>query len=111
MVRRLIGLVVFLLLAYAGWHVGMTWFHNQQLEDAVREIALFGAGKTDDALKASVMSAAAENQVPLDDDYIQISRRTIVGANDHVIIKFSYAVMVPIVPGQTHRFDFSYATP
>ena len=112
MIRRLIGLVIFLLIANAGYHVGMVWFHNQQFEDAVREIALFGAGKSDDVLKASVMNAAADNQVPLDDDFIEISRRTVVGTNDHVTIKFSYAVMVPVVPGTTpRRFDFNYTTP
>ena len=111
MIRRLIGLVVFLLLAYAGYHVGMVWFHNQQFEDAVREIALFGAGKSDDVLKQSEMQAAADNSVPLDDDFIEIQRRTVVGTNDHVIIKFSYAVVVPIAPGKTYRWDFSYVTP
>jgi hypothetical protein len=112
MIKRLIGLVIFLLIVNAGYRVGMVWFHNQQFEDAVREIALFGAGKTDEALKASVMKAADDNQVPLDDDFIEISRRTVVGTNDHVTIKFSYAVMVPLVPGITpRRFDFSYSTP
>lgn len=111
MIRRLIGLVVFLLVVYAGWHTGIVWFHNQQFEDTVREVALFGAGKSDDALKQSVMQAAADNQVPLDDDFIDIQRRTIVGTNDHVIIKVSYAVMVPIVPGKRYRWEFSYATP
>jgi hypothetical protein len=111
MIRRLIGLVVFLLLAYAGYHAGMVWFHNQQFEDAVREIALFGNGKSDDVLKQSVMQAAADNNVPLDDQFIEIQRKTIVGTNDHVIINVAYAVMVPIAPGKTYRWDFTYTTP
>ena len=111
MIRRLIGLVLFILLVYAGWYVGITWFHNEQFNDAVREIALFGAGKPDDALKDGVMKAAADNDVPLDDDFIEISRKTVVGAGDHVVIKVSYAKMVPIVPGHRRRFDFTYTTP
>jgi hypothetical protein len=111
MIRRLIGLVVFILVIYAGWNVGITWFHNEQFQDAVREIALFGAGKSDDALKDSVMKAAADNGVPLDDDFIEVSRKSVVGAGDHIVIKVAYAKMVPIVPGKSHRFDFSYTTP
>ena len=111
MVKRLIGLVIFLLLANAGFRLGMVFFHDQQFNDAVREIALFGAGKPDEALKISVMKAAADNGVPLDDDYIEISRRTIVGPNDHVVIKTTYAVMVKLAPGYERRFDFDYTTP
>jgi len=111
MIKKVIGLVLFLLVANAGFRVAIVWFHNQQFEDAVREIALFGAGKSDDTLKNSVMGAASDNQVPLDPDFVDISRRNVVGTADHVIIKYSYAVMVPVIPGKPRRFDFSYITP
>lgn len=111
MIRRLIALVVFGLFAYAGWHVGLAWFHAQKFEDAVKEIALFGASKSDEALATSVLGAAADNHVPLDPDFIEISRRSEIGTNDHVVIKVSYAMMVPILPGKARRFDFTYSTP
>ena len=111
MVKRIIGFIVFLLVANAGLRVAMVFFHDQQFKDAVREIALFGAGKPDEVLKSSVMKAADENQVPLDAEYIEIMRKTVVGTGDHVVIKLAYATLVNVAPGYTRRFDFSYTSP
>lgn len=111
MIKRILGLAVFFLVAHAAFRGGLMVFHDEQFKDAVREIALFGAGKSDQLLKDKVMDAAAKNAIPLDADYIDISRRTLVGAGDHVVIKVSYAVMVQLEPGYRRRFDFDYATP
>lgn len=111
MIKKLLSLVVFLLVANAGLRVGMAFFHEQQFNDAVREIALFGAGKPDDALRQQVMQAANQNSVPLDPDYIEISRRTVVAPNDKVVIKVAYAEMITLAPGYARRFDFGYTTP
>ena len=111
MVKRAISIVIFLLVANAAYRVGVVFFHDQQFKDQVREIALFGAGKTDEVLKSNVMRAADENHVPLDADYVEISRRSVVGAGDHVVIKIAYAVMVQVAPGYARRFDFDYTTP
>lgn len=111
MIKRIISLVIFLLVMNAGVRLGMVFFHDQEFRDAVRETALFGAGKPDEVLKAAVMKAAGENDVPLDADYIEISRRSVVGANDKVIIRVVYAVLVKLAPGYTRRFDFEYTTP
>lgn len=111
MIRRIVTLLVVLAIAYAGYHVGMVFFHDQEFRDAVRNIALFGADKSDDALRQSVMNAAGENEIPLDPDYIDISRQNVVGVNDHVIIKYAYAMMVPILPHYERRIEFDYTTP
>ena len=111
MIKRIIGFIVFLLVANAGFRVAMVFFHDQQFKDAVRETALFGAGKPDDVLKSSVMKAADANQVPLEPEYIEIARKTVVGTGDHVVIKVTYAVLVNVAPGYQRRFDFDYTTP
>lgn len=111
MIKRVIGIIVFLLVANAAVRVGMVLFHGEQFKDAVREVALFGAGKPDEVLKKKIMELAAENQVPLDPEFIEITRKTVVGPGDHVVIKVSYAVMVPVAPGYLRRFDFDYTTP
>jgi hypothetical protein len=111
MIKRILTLLAFLLLVNAGLRVGIAFFHDQQFKDAVREIALFGAGKPDEALKLRVMEAAAQNSVPLDPDYIEIARRTVVVPGDKVVIKVSYAEMIQLAPGYARRFDFDYTTP
>ena len=111
MIKKIITLLVFLLVANAGFRVAIVFFHDQQFNDAVRETALFGAGKPDEALRAKVMEVARMNSVPLDPEFIEISRRTVVAPNDKVMIKVSYAVMVQLAPGYSRRFDFTYTTP
>ena len=111
MIKKLISLAVFLLLVNAGMRLGMAFFHDQQFNDAVREIALFGAQKPDDALKQQVMEAASRNLIPIEPDFIEITRRTVVVPNDKVMIKVAYATMIQLAPGYARRFDFDYTTP
>jgi hypothetical protein len=111
MIKKLLTLVIFLLLANAGMRLGVAFFHDQQFNDAVREIALFGAGKSDEALRLQVMDAAKRNLVPLEPEYIEITRRTVVAPNDKVVIKVAYADLIQLAPGYSRRFDFEYTTP
>ena len=111
MIKKILSLVIFLLLVNAGMRLGMAFFHDQQFQDAVREIALFGAQKPDDALEQQVMEAAIRNQIPLEPEYIEISRRNVVVPNDKVVIKVTYATMIQLAPSYERRFDFEYTTP
>ena len=114
MVKRILSLLVFLLVMNAGVRLGLVYFHDQQFKDAVKELALFAGqppAKTDEALRAKVMELALEYQIPLDPDYIEISRKVAVGIGEKVTIKFAYAVMISLAPGYQRRFDFDYTTP
>ena len=111
MIKKLLSLVIFLLLVNAGMRLGIAFFHDQQFNDAVREIALFGAQKPDEALRQQVMDAARKNLVPLEPEFIEITRRSVVVPNDKVVIKVAYALMIQLAPGYTRRFDFDYTTP
>jgi hypothetical protein len=111
MIKKLLGFVVFLLVVNAGMRLGIAFFHDQQFNDAVREIALFGAQKPDEALRQQVMEAARKNMVPLEPEYIEISRRSVVVPNDKVVINVAYASLIQLAPGYARRFDFDYTTP
>jgi hypothetical protein len=111
MIKKLLGFVVFLLVVNAGMRLGIAFFHDQQFNDAVREIALFGAQKPDEALRQQVMEAARQNMVPLEPEYIEITRRSVVVPNDKVVIKVAYASLIQLAPGYARRFDFDYTTP
>jgi len=113
-IKRIVSILIFLLLVNAGVRLGMVYFHDQQFKDAVRELALFAGQppvKTDEALRVKVVELAQDNQVPLDADYVEISRKASPGIGEKVTIKFSYAVMVSLAPGYQRRFDFGYTTP
>jgi len=112
--KKIVTLIVFLLVINAGYRVGIVFFHDQQFKDAVREYAILSGqppAKTDEVIRAKVMDLAQENQIPLDPDYLDVSRHNSQGIGDKITIKFAYAVMVPLVPGYERRFDFDYTTP
>jgi hypothetical protein len=110
MIKKIISLVIFLILANAGLRVAIVYFHDQQFKDAVRELSLFSSGQSEEVVRAKVMEIASQNQIPLDPDYVEVTRKVIPGVGDHSVIKVSYAVMVPVFPGQLRRFQFDYLT-
>jgi len=113
-VKRIVSLLLFLLVMNAGLRLGLVYLHDQRFKDAVRELALFAGqppAKSDEVLRAKVMELARDFEIPLDPDYIEISRRAAAGIGEKVTIKFAYAVMVPLVPGYQRRFDFDYTSP
>ena len=114
MVKKIVSLLVFLLLCNTAYHMGMVFFHDQQFKDAVREYAILAGqppAKSDEVVKAKVMDLAQDNQIPLDPDYVEVSRHSAAGIGEKITVKFAYAVMVQIVPGFERRFDFDYQTP
>jgi hypothetical protein len=111
MIKKIISFVVFLVLANAAYRVGIVYFHDQQFKDAVRELSLFSGGKAEELIRAKVMELATENQIPLDPDYVELTKKVTPGVGDHWVIKVAYAVMIPVVPGNPRRFEFDYTTP
>jgi hypothetical protein len=114
MIKRLIGLVIFVLVCIAAYRMGLVYFHDQKFKDAVREYAIFAGqppAKSDETIRGHVMELAQENQVPVDPDYVEIERRSSPGLGEKIVIKFAYAVNVKLFPGYERRFDFNYVTP
>ena len=113
MIKKVVSLLVFLLIANAGVRLGLVIVHDQRFKDAVRELALFAGqppAKTDDVLRGKVMQLAQDNQIPLDPDFLEITRNN-SDNGEKVTIKFRYALMVPLAPGYNRRFEFDYTTP
>jgi hypothetical protein len=114
MIKRIVSIVVFLLLVNAAVRLGSVYFHDQQFKDAVRELAILAGqppGKTDEALRGRIMQLAQENDIPLDANYIEITRHAGQGLGEKVTINFAYAVKIALAPGYERRFDFDYTTP
>jgi hypothetical protein len=111
MIKKVISLIIFLVLANAGVRVAIVYFHDQQFKDAVRELSLFSGGKAEELIRSKVLELAAQNQIPLDPDFVEMTRKITPGIGDHFVIKVSYAVMVEVFPGSPRRFQFDYTTP
>jgi len=110
MIKKIISTLVFLVILNAGVRVSIVYFHDQQFKDAIRELSLFSGGKPEEFIRAKVMEIAAQNQIPLDPDFVELTRKVTPGVGDHIMIKVSYAVLVPVFPGNPRRFQFDYTT-
>ena len=102
MIRRVVTLVVVAALLYAGWHVAVAWSRYRKFQDSVREVALFGSDKTDDALKTRVMELAVESQIPMSPDAVTVEHRA-----GEVTIEAHYTETIKILPGYLRQFEFA----
>lgn len=102
MIRKLVKLAIFLLVANAVYRVAPVSVHYFQFKDALQELALFSQKVSDDELVDRVMALADEHSIPLDRDYVQVRR-----ANGQLIIDASYVESMPVLPGYNyeHQFD------
>jgi len=101
-VRKLVKLGIFLLIANAVYRIAPVSVHYYQFKDALQELALFSQKATDAELTDRVMALADEHSIPLDRDYITIKR-----PNGALIIDASYVESMTLLPGYSydHQFD------
>lgn len=103
MIRKLVKLAIFLLIANAVYRIAPPTVHYFQFKDAVQELALFSQQKTPDAeLIDRVMALADEHSIPLEREYVQVRR-----ANGQLTIDASYVESMKVLPGYNydHQFD------
>ena len=96
--KTLIKIVVSLILITAMFNAGAAAFNNYSFEDAVHEGLLFDPNASDTAIVDMVMKLAAEFNVPLDPNNIQISSR-----GQDLMVGMSYTDTVVLVPGVFQR--------
>jgi hypothetical protein len=100
-IRRLVQLAIFLLIANAVYRIAPVAFHNYQFKDALQELALFSQKSTDAELIDRVMALADEQNIPLDRDYVQIRR-----VKSQLIIDVSYVESMKVLPGYSYDRQF-----
>lgn len=102
MVRKLLKLAVFLLVANGVYQVAPVIVHHFQFKDAVHELALFSQKPADAQLLDKVMALAEENSIPLEREYVQVLRQT-----GSITIKASYVETLHLLPGFAYPWDFN----
>jgi len=101
-IRKLVKLAIFLLIANAVYRIAPPTVHYVQFKDAVQELALFSQKSPDPELIDRIMALADEHSIPLEREYVQIRR-----SNGQLIIDASYVESMNVLPGYTynHQFD------
>ncbi len=102
MIRKLVKLAIFLLIANAVYRIAPPSVHYFQFKDAVQELALFSQKSPDGELIDRVMALAEEHGIPLERDYVQVRR-----SNGQLVIDASYVESMNVLPGYSydHQFD------
>ncbi len=101
MIRKLIQLAIFLLIANAIYRIAPVSVHYYKFKDAVQELALFSQKATDAQLLDHVMELADENSIPLDREWVQIHR-----SNGQLTIDVSYVETMKVLPGYDYVRQF-----
>src|SRR5258706_16180545 len=102
MIRRLVQVAIFLLIANAVYRIAPVTLHYVQFKDALQELALFTTAKTTDAeLVDQVMALADEHSVPLERDDVQVRR-----LNGQLTIDASYVETMKVLPGYDYVRQF-----
>ena len=102
MIRKLVQLAMFLLIANALYRIAPVSIHYYKFKDALQELALFSQQKVTDAeLTDRVMALADDNSIPLDREYIQIRR-----SPGQLVIDASYMESMKVLPGYNYVRQF-----
>ena len=101
MIRKLIQLAIFLLIANAIYRIAPVSVHYYKFKDAVQELALFSQKASDAQLLDRVMELADENSIPLDREWVQIHR-----SSGQLSIDLSYVETMRVLPGYDYVRQF-----
>jgi hypothetical protein len=100
-IRKLIQLAIFLLIANAIYRIAPVSVHYYKFKDAVQELVLFSQKASDAQLLDRVMELADENSIPLDREWVQIHRST-----GQLTIDVSYVETMKVLPGYDYVRQF-----
>jgi hypothetical protein len=101
MIRKLIKLAVFLLVANAVYQVAPVSLHYVKFKDALKELAMFSEKATDVELVDRVMTLAEEHSIPLEREYVEVLRQ-----RGSLTIKASYVETLRLAPGFSYPKQF-----
>jgi hypothetical protein len=101
MIRKLLQLAVFLLIANAVYQAAPVSWHYYEFKDAVQELALFSQKSPDNELIDRVMVLAEEHNIPLEREYVQVRR-----GNGQLVITAAYIETMTFLPGYQYAREF-----
>ena len=102
MLRNLIRLAVFLLIANALYRFVPVYMHHYQFKDAVAEAVKFSKDRTDVEIVDRVMVLAGRYQIPIDRDAVQVTRD-----KQMTYINVAYEEVIEWVPSYKRRMPYN----
>jgi hypothetical protein len=104
MVRKVMNLAVFLLIANAVYQISPVIVHHFQFKDSLNELALFSSKLTDAEVVDRTMVLARDNNIPLFRQYVQVRHD-----KGTIYIDTTYVELLRYLPGLDYPWQFEAA--
>jgi len=105
MIRKLVKLAIFLLVANAVYQIATPSWNYYKFKDAVHELALFSQRLTDVQLVDQIVRLAEENNVPLVRESVSIRH-----AGDTLFVDAPYIETFKLFPGYAYNHEFAVSS-
>jgi hypothetical protein len=105
MIRKIVKLAVFLLVANGLYQVVPAALRNMQYKDALHELALYSQKSSDAELVNRAVALAGESNIPLEREDVSVRRET-----GSLHINASYVERLKLFPNYTYPWRFDIDT-
>ncbi|MEN3337418.1 MAG: hypothetical protein V7647_1094 [Acidobacteriota bacterium] len=102
MIRKIVKIAVFLLIANALYQVTPVALHNMQFKDALQELVLYSQKASDAELVNRTMALAGENRIPLEREYVRVLHET-----GSLHLQASYVEPLRLLPRYSYGWEFN----
>ena len=102
MIKFILKLLVFVVLANAAWRVGTAYLNHYRFEDAVLAAVQYRGTKTDAEVRKRVQELVSQFDVPLADEDLTVRKE-----QTHTIVEGSYTQPVELFPSYSRPFSFT----
>jgi hypothetical protein len=100
--KTIIKLAVAALVIHAAYQVGMAYWDHYQFQDAVQQVAQFGESEPLPEIKRRVMELAAERQLPIAEDALEVTRQ-----QRRIKVDGAYTREILLAPGYARPWQFT----
>ncbi|HMF60984.1 MAG TPA: hypothetical protein VK595_11470 [Vicinamibacterales bacterium] len=100
MIRKIIKIAVFLLIANGVYQIAPVAYRNLQFKEALKEMVLYSQRSTDAELVNRTIMLARQNNVPLEQEYVGVRHET-----GSIHVDATYAEPLKLFPGFTYKWE------
>jgi hypothetical protein len=99
-IRKIIKIAVFLLIANGVYQAAPVAYRNIQFKEALQEMVLYSQKSSDAELINRTIVLARENNIPLEREYVGVRHET-----GSIHLDATYAEPLKLFPGFTYKWD------
>jgi hypothetical protein len=101
-IRKIIKIAVFLLIANGVYQIAPVAYRNLQFKEALKEMVLYSQKSSDAELINRTILLARENNIPLEREYVGVRHET-----GSIHLDATYAEPLKLFPGFTYKWEIT----